>query len=314
MIEILDPDIRIVDTHHHLWRRPGSVYDTDEYLADLRAGHRVVASVAVEAQTSDLAGAARDAAALAETAHARVVGERFSSGVGPQPCAAIVAFVDLASRNAAEALDAQLEAAGGRLRGIRQKAAWHPEPAIHAPRLNSHPALLEMPAFRHGFELLQKHALLFEAWVYHPQLGGVADLAKRFPGVGIVLEHAGTPLLAQARNEGERAEIFAEWSASLRVLARLPNVILKISGLGMECVTAEGGSGSGSVSVWPQIVDTCLAEFGCDRCMFGSNFPIDRRAIGFPDLWNAYKRLTAHCTADERGALFETNARRIYRI
>ena len=216
---------------------------------------------------------------------------------------------------AAAVLEAHLGRAPDRFRGIRHSAAWDTDPAVLGP-LNFRPrGLLVDGAFRRGFAHLGRLGLSFEAWVVEPQLPEVLALAKAFPDTTIVLDHVGTPL-GLAAYAGRREERFGLWRDNIRALAKAENVVVKLGGLAMPfCGFEAQGAGSERLAaLWRPYIETCIEAFGVERCMFESNFPVDRYTCSYRTLWNALKRIAAGASAAEKAALFSGVARRVYRL
>ena len=319
---ILDPGLPIVDAHHHLWDRPGARYLFDELLRDAGSGHDVRATVYVQARSMYRAEGAEELRSLGETEFANGVAARSASGLyGPiRACAGIVGMVDLMLGDAVTPwLELHIRAAGDRFRGVRNQTAWHASPEINSNPVPPRPGLLSEPAFRRGAARLVEHGLSLDLWAYHTQLDEVLALARALPKLTLVLDHCGGPLGAgpyQARRE----EVFAEWSSRMRLLAGCPNVVVKLGGLGMA-VNGFGferqelpPSSEQLAATWHPYLDTCVEAFGPDRCMFESNFPVDKGGYGYAVLWNAFKRFGASVSAEERTALFSGTAIRTYRL
>jgi predicted TIM-barrel fold metal-dependent hydrolase len=173
--------------------------------------------------------------------------------------------------------------------------------------------------FRQGFACLAPLNLSFDAWLYHPQIGDLTDLARAFPGTQICLDHVGGPL-AIGPYAGRRDEIFREWSRSIRELATCDNVVVKLGGLAMRIngwdfhEKADPPSSSDLAAAWKPYIDTCIEAFGASRCMFESNFPVDKGSYSYAAYWNACKLLTAGASANEKAALFSGTATRFYRL
>jgi L-fuconolactonase len=320
---ILDPDLAIIDTQHHLFQRPSLRYMFEDYLDDANAGHRIVASVYVETQAMARSDGPELLRPLGEIEFANGVAAMSASG-GYGPCrvaAAIVGYADLsAGDRVAPMLDRALATAPERLRGFRQIALAHSDDSVlslltHRP----HPDLLKSSGFGAGLEHLARRGLSFDATVFHHQLPELAVHAAAHPDVTIVLDHIGLALAAGMDAQG-RASVFEAWRRALRELAYNPNVVCKIGGLG----TAYWGFGFNDradpvgylelADAWRPYVETAIEVFGPDRCMMQSDFPNDGRSCGFVPLWNALKHITRHHTAAERAALFHGTAARIYRI
>jgi len=334
---ILEPDLAIIDPHHHLWRMPAAllageprhgmerlvrmvpVYLRDELLADTRAGHRVIATVFMECGSMYREEGPPELRPVGETEFVAVIGDERGPGE-PRLCAGIVGRADLSlGRGVGEVLQAHIEAGKRRFRGVRDIAAWDADPAVLGPLAHVPQGLLADPAFREGFACLAPMNLSFDAWLLEPQLPELIDLARAFPETTIVLDHVGTPVGLGAY-AGTRDTRFAGWKANIAALGALPNVIVKLGGLammfcGFETFMADPPATSERLAEdWRPYVETCIDAFGPDRCMFESNFPVDRGTCDYATLWNAFKRLASGYTAAEKAALFSETARRVYRL
>jgi len=315
---ILEPALPIVDSHHHVRDRPGDSYLFPDLRADLAAGHAVRATVAVECGDMYRAFGPEEMRPIGETEFLAGVAAMFASGrYGPRlACAGIVGHVDLRLGDRVEPiLDALTAASGGRLRGIRNPVAWHPDPALRKTR-GGPEGILRDADFRAGVARLGGRGLSLDAWVYHTQLAEVAELARACPGTTIVLNHVGGPLGA-GPYAGRKHEAFAEWRSALRTLAVEPNVVCKVGGLGlpiMGIAVSAGATHDDYAQAWKPYVDAAIEAFGVERCMLESNFPSDRDGVDYVTVWNAFKRLTAGYSPRERTALFSATAIRVYRL
>ena len=233
--------------------------------------------------------------------------------------AGIVGAADLTLGERVEpVLLAQLRAGGGRFRGVRHSAGWDADPVIGNSRPDSQPHLYARPDFRAGLACLSALGLSFDAWLYHPQLADVVDLARAFPATPIVMGHVGG-VLGYGPYAGKSAEILAAWKRSMSELAvpecrrqarrhRQPRRLLRLPHRARPALVRNDCRG-----VAPYI-ETCIELFGANRCMFESNFPVDKMAIGYAALWNAFKRIASGASRDEKLALFAGTATRIYRL
>lgn len=317
----LEPDLAICDPHHHLWDRDGSRYLLDELLEDLNTGHNVVSTVYVECGSMYRAEGPEAMRPVGETEFVNGVAAMSASGGygSVRACGGIVGYADLLlGRQVRPVLEAHM-AASERFRGIRHAAGWDASNAVR----NSHTApphgLYAADAFREGFAELAPLGMSFEAWQYHHQLPEVTELARAFPDTTIILNHFSGPL-GIGPYEGRRSEIFARWRQDLEELARCPNVVAKLGGLvmpinGFDFHKAERPPGSEVLAAatrdWYLHSIDC---FGPDRCMFESNFPVDKASVSYGVLWNSFKRLATGFSAAEKAALFRDTAERIYRL
>lgn len=320
---VLEPELPIIDCHHHLWDRPeGQRYLFLDLLADMEAGHDVRATVYVQAKTMYRPDLPAEMQPLGEVEFANGIAAQAASGLygNRYACAGIVAFADLMlGDRIVPVLEALERAGGGRLRGIRNQTARHEHPEITSNPIPPDAGMLVDPRFVEGVRRLPQHGLTLDVWAYHTQLGEFTQLAEACPETTIVLDHCGGPL-GSGPYRGKRDEVFAEWSKAMSEIAKQPNVKLKLGGLamrvnGFDFHEAEKPPGSiEMVSAWSPYILHCIDLFGPDRCMFQSNFPVDKGMVGYVPLWNAYKRMTGDFTADERQAMFHRTAATIYRL
>jgi L-fuconolactonase len=320
--EILEPELPIVDAHHHIWDRPGWRYMFDDLRADLNSGHNVVATVYLEAGAMHRAGGPAELRPVGETEFVNGIAAMGASGTyGPcRVCAGIVGHADLRLGQRVQAvLEAHRHAGGGRFRGIRHVSAWDPDVDLVAPVNPAPPGLLLDAAFQEGFARLGPLGLSFDAWLYHPQIDDLTALARRFPDTPVVLDHVGGPLGVRGY-AGKRDEVFAAWARSLRALAECPNAYVKIGGMGMKVFGFDFHEQPGPPSsealaaAWRPYVETCVEAFGAARCMFESNFPVDKGSYTYAAYWNACKRLTRGASEGERARLFGGTATELYRL
>ena len=319
--EILEPMLPIVDPHHHLWDHPKHRYLIDELLADTGSGHNVVATVFVECMSMYRAGGPPDLRPVGETEFVNGVAAMSASGRygATRVAAGIVSFADLTLGDGVGAvLDAHL-AASSRFRGIRHAAGWDASDEIRNSHTKPPRGLYLDGTFRRGFAQLARRGLSFDAWLYHPQLAELTDLAKAFPDTTIVLDHFGGPL-GIGPYAGKRAEILRGWKTTLADLARCPNVVAKLGGLVMPL----NGFGFHKRETSPTSEELAhetrewylhaIDVFGPARCMFESNFPVDKVSASYAVLWNSFKRIAAGCSAADKAALFHDTAARVYRL
>jgi len=319
---ILEPDLPIVDPHHHLWERPDWTYMLDDLLADTNSGHNIVGTVFVQCRSMHRAGGPEAFRPVGETEFCNgVAAMSASGGYGHTKVnAGIVGHVDLRNGAAAAAvLEAHIRAGGGRFRGIRHITAYDPDPTLMNPAYTPPPGLMFDKTFREGFAQLAPLNLTFDAWLYHPQIGDVAALARAFPGTGICLNHIGGPL-AIGSYAGRREEVFAAWSKSIRDIALCPNVVVKLGGMAMRIngwdfhEKIDPPTSAELAAAWTPYVETCIEAFGASRCMFESNFPVDKGSYSYAAYWNACKIMAKGASASEKADLFCGTAERFYRL
>jgi L-fuconolactonase len=324
--DIIEPRLPIVDPHHHTYDNVRNFhrYGFDDLRQDLDVGHRVVGTVYVEGYGAgwlpDGPEHLRPVGEVIRIAH--ITNEPLSLGNGHCHLAAgVIAFIDLTleEHEIDEVLQAYREESGGRLCGVRHRAVY--DPGIVGRYIADPPKehVLADPAFRRGFARLASTGLSFDAWLYHPQLPDLVDLAEAFPGTSIILNHAGG-LIGVGDYARDRSHHTSLWKERLRTLASLPNVFLKVGGFGMPVFgfgfehKSRPPTSQELANAWKPLIDSCVEAFGTERCMLESNFPVDKQSCGYKQLWNAYKLATQSLTSHERSDLFHDTACRIYRL
>jgi len=317
--EIIEPEMPIVDSHHHLWIRDGASYLMPELLADLYSGHNIVATVFAECHEMYRARGPEDMRPVGETEFVTGVAAMSNSGnFGPaRVCAVMFGGVDLTLGARVEpVLAAHIAASGGRFRGIRLSSGWDANEKIR--NIVPNPELLRDSTVREGLAVLNRMGLSFDSWVYHPQLREVAEIAALFPDMTIVLNHVGSPILGGPYRD-KRDEVFANWKAGIAEVAQHDNVVVKLGALPIRLPggTYDRTMPPGSeevVAAWRPWIETCIEAFGATRCMFESNFPVQRRWCSYQVVWNAFKRMVAAASTEEKAALFAGTAALAYRI
>ncbi|HEX3364634.1 amidohydrolase family protein [Phenylobacterium sp.] len=340
----LEPDLPIIDPHHHLWGISGAIlagvteetarsgfervslrvprYLFDEIHADVTRGHNVIATVFVQCHAMYRADGPAWLTPVGETEFANGIAAMSASGVYGESriCAGIVGSADLRlGDRSEEVLLAHMKAGGERFKGIRQSAAWDADPAILGGIARTGPGLLLDNAFREGFARLGALGLSFDAWLLEPQLPDLIDLARALPDVSIILNHVGAPL-GVGPYAGRREEFFPRWRQSMSDLASLPNVTVKLGGLGIECagfpsfLSERRRTSAELADEWRPYVETSIELFGPRRCMFETNYPTESGTADYVTIWNAFKRLARSASPDEKRDLFCDTARRAYRL
>jgi L-fuconolactonase len=328
--EPVEPGLTICDPHHHLWDYPGrSVpefarqtrhYLLNQFLKDVSGGHNIAQTVFIECNSMYRQDATREMSPVGETEFVQGIAAQSASGQygNIKVAAGIVGFADLALGDAVEpVLEAHVSASLNRFRGVRYMSTCDATENVY-----SHvkvPNFLSDPMFRRGFKILRKYSLSFDAWLYHTQLEDLVGLAIAFPGTTIILDHIGSPL-GIGPYSGKRDEVFQEWKEGITNLARCPNVFIKLGGLGMPLMgfgwhgrPIPPGSKELSAAMAPYF-SWCIERFGTSRCMFESNFPMDKQSYSYTVLWNAFKLFSRNFSPTERANLFFNTAAQVYRL
>jgi len=320
----LEPELPILDPHHHFWETPQrGRYLLPDLLADIGGGHNIVSTVFLECRAMYRKAGSREMAPVGEVEFVNGIAAMSASGnYGPCRVAeAIVGGGDLTvGARVRELLEAEIAVAGGRLRGIRHGVAWDGHEAVSKFASRTVPLHLVLDTkFREGFAQLAPLGLSFESWQYHPQLPDAIDLARKFPDTTIILNHVGG-LLGVGPYAGRRQEVLTGWRKDIAELAKCPNVTMKLGGMMMRAAlfdykAAERPPSSEELAGWWRpYIETCIAAFGPQRSMFESNFPVDKGSYSYAVCWNAFKRLASGASAGEKADLFSGTATRVYRL
>ena len=316
--EIIDPSLPIIDPHHHLWDTwDGRRYLFDDVLADFRSG---VASVFVEAEAMYDADRPIEMQPVGETEFANGIAAQSASGrYGDiRICAGIVGHCDLGLGSRVEpVIEEHLKAGRGRFRGIRPVVVWHEDPEVRPREIKPH--ILIQPASLEAIAVIARYELTLDIWAFFTQLDEVLQVCKRFPDLKIIVNHVGGPI-GIGPYAGRREEMLQCWRSRVAALAECPNVFMKIGGMAMRYSGLRfrqaplPPSSDMLVESWKDYVEFCIEKFGASRCMFESNFPVDKALCSYHVLWNAFKKMTAGCSQTEQHQLFFGTAKQIYRL
>lgn len=318
----LEADLPICDPHHHFWDRPDGRYMLDDLLADTNTGHNICSTVFVECMSMYSADSSTPLAPVGETEFVQgLAAQSASGGYGKLRAAAgIISFADLLlGKQVEEVLEAHKQASTNRFRGIRHACSWDASDKVRNSHTNPPANLYMNDKFREGFACLESQHLVFDAWLYHTQLHELLSLARAFPHQTIILDHVGGPL-GIGPYQGKRDEIFSEWKRSIQALAECENLGIKLGGIGMAIngfawhKQDKPPTSQALAEANRPYFSTCIEAFGTERCMFESNFPVDKVSASYGVLWNSFKRITEHYSAEEKAQLYHDNAVRIYSL
>jgi predicted TIM-barrel fold metal-dependent hydrolase len=314
--DVVDPELPIIDPHHHLWNGHAGRYMLEELLSDLGSGHNVKATVFMECKSFYRADGPEELRSIGEVEFANGIAAMAASGQygATRFCAGIVGFADLLRGSRVQpVLEGLIAAGNGRFRGIRHIAACDPEVKLQAPA-----GMLRDERFREGYACLGKYGLTFDAWLYHPQLEELLPLARDFPEIPVVINHAGG-LIGMGSYAGRPEQSFAEWRRGLQQLAELPNTHIKLGGFfmpvfGLGFEQAPNIRSANLAAAAKPIIETCVELFGTDRCMFESNFPVTRNFISYRQIWNCYKLAISDYSGTDKANILHDTAKKFYGI
>jgi len=317
----LEPDRPICDPHHHLWDHPNSRYLLPELLEDTMSGHNVLSTVFVECSSMYRNSGPIEMCPVGETEFVNGVAAMSASGQygKMEACKGIVSFADLALGSDVGVVLDEHRRLSDRFKGIRHAAGWDASPDVRNSHTNPPQGLYLQEVFRAGFQELANRKMTFDAWLYHPQIGELTDLARTFPDVTIIFDHFGGPL-GIGPYAGKQEEIFEQWAVDVSELAKCPNVYPKLGGIVMP-INGFGWHKNALPATSDQIVEATgryhhkmIELFGPERCMFESNFPVDKQSCSYVVLWNAFKKIAGRYSEQDRQCLFHDTAINAYKI
>jgi predicted TIM-barrel fold metal-dependent hydrolase len=324
--ETLEPELPICDPHHHFWdyrseRIPYQRYLLHELADDINSGHNVRSTVFIEARSMYRADGPEELRPAGEVEFVQGLAAASASGLyGPgRAAAAIVGHANLNLGDRVEpVLDALQAASPNRFRGIRHTVTWDPSPEVENTAAHKIPSQLASENFRAGAKVLARKGFTYDCWQFFTQLQELADFARAVPDLPVIVNHIGG--LLRTGPYANRDDVMETWRGGIKALAACPNVYVKLGGVGMPRTgfdwhlrTKPVGSEELAESMGP-LMNYCIEQFGPDRSMFESNFPVDKVSYSYNVLWNAFKRLSKDYSPAERAALFHDTATRVYRI
>ena len=320
------PNIPIIDPHHHLWDVGFGRYYIEELLEDINSsGHNILSTVYIMSSSNTKIyskDGLEEFKPLTEIEFATSEGKRADliPNNKVKVNASIVGSVDLTYGNKLQpVLEKAVNISEGRLKGIRMLLASHIDPRISSGAVKSDLGLMLHPNFIEGAKCIQNANLSLDFWIYHTQLNEMEKIARSLPDLTIILNHIGGPIHL-GEYEGKQAATHREWRSAMMRLSRIPNINVKLGGLGMAVNGAKFHNNKfppNSVQlsdVWKPWIYETIDMFGFDRCMFESNFPVDKGSCSYGALWNAFKILAKDMSDDEINKLFSKNAAKIYKI
>ena len=323
----LEPEMPICDPHHHFWDLrtksiPYQRYLLHELAADITSDHNVRSTVFIEARAMYRPDGPEEMRPVGEVEFVQGLAAASASGLYG-PCRAAAAIVGHANLNLGERVEPVLvalqAASPNRFRGIRHSVTWDPNPEVETTSAHRAEGQLASNNFRAGARVLARMGLSLEGWLYFPQLPELADFAKAVPDLTIILNHIGG-LLRVGPYANRDNDVLATWRSGIAAVADCSNVNIKLGGIGMPHTGFDWhtriepiGSEELAESMAP-FMTYCIERFGPDRCMFESNFPVDKVAYSYNVMYNAFKRLSKGYSAAERAAMFHDTAARVYRI
>jgi predicted TIM-barrel fold metal-dependent hydrolase len=291
-------------------------------MADLNSGHNVRSTVFIECRSMYRADGPQEMRPVGEAEFVQGLAAASASGLyGPaRAAAAIVGHADLnLGDRVRPVLEALQAASPNRFRGIRHSVTWDPHPEVENTAAHNMPGMLASSNFRAGARVLASMGLSLEGWLYFPQLPELADFARSVPDLTIILNHIGG-LIRVGPYANRVEEVLGAWRSGIAAVAQCPNVNIKLGGIGMprtgfdwHARTQPIGSEELASAMAP-FMNYCIERFGPDRCMFESNFPVDKVAYSYHVMYNAFKRLSREYAPSERAVMFHDTAARVYRI
>jgi predicted TIM-barrel fold metal-dependent hydrolase len=323
--EIINPELPIIDPHHHLWNGDNQLAGSFPYLIenlseDTNSGHNIVGTIFMECAQGYYSGGEEKYKPVGETEFVINLikdSEKLSKSTN---IIGIIGFADLMlGHEVKDVLNTHLSKGEGLFRGIRHAAGWDKNNQIHNSHSNPIENIYHNKSFMKGAEELINLKLTFDAWHYHHQINDLSIFAKKYPELTIIHDHFGGPL-GVGPYEGKKEEIFKKWKDDISLLSESKNVYAKLGGLAMP-VNGWNFHKQNKPASSDQIVDMhheyylhTINCFGVERCMFESNFPVDRRSVSYHVIWNAFKKMVLGYSDEDKNKLFFKNAKDVYGV
>ena len=329
--DIIDPGQRIIDPHHHLWPKTAAGssnvrrhrlynYMLEDFWADTSSGHNVTDSVYIECSEFFWSSGKEHLNPVGETEHIKGLAQRSQENIEQTSISGIIGYANLLlGKNVDEVLERHIDVGGNFFKGIRHAGSWDPSDKINNSHHNPPQDMYLMKEFGEGIKCLSAKGLVFEAWQYHHQLTQVAHLAKKNPDLLIVLDHFSGPL-GVGPYANKKEQVFENWKKDLKELSQYKNVFAKLGGLAMPInglgfeANPNPPTSEHFMSLQRQFYLTTIDFFGPERCMFESNFPVDKYSVSYHVLWNSFKNLVKDFSETERDQLFYKTASHVYNI
>ena len=329
--DVIDPEQRIIDPHHHLWPKTteGSAnvkrlrlynYMLEDFWQDTSSGHNVTDSVYIECSEFFWNSEKEHLNPVGETEHIKGLAQLSQKNSTKTSISGIIGHANLLlGKDVNEVLERHIDIGGNLFKGIRHAGSWDPSDKINNSHHNPPRDMYLMKEFGEGVKALRNKSLVFEAWQYHHQLTQVVHLARNNPDLVIVLDHFSGPLGVDSYAT-KKEEVYDNWKKDLKELSRCDNVFAKLGGLAMPVnglgfeTNPNPPTSNEFMSIQRQFYLTTIDFFGTERCMFESNFPVDKYSVSYHVLWNAFKNLVKDFSQTEKDHLFFKTASNVYNI
>lgn len=319
--DIIEPERPIIDPHHHLWQDASfwGRYVLEDLWADTGSGHNVEKTVFIDCHSNYLTDGPPHLRPIGETRYIAEVAEESDQDSSKSSIAGIISHADMRlGESVRQVLEAHEESGKGRFRGIRHAGPYDTSGDLMNPG-SRRPCPYSLEAFRAGVATLGKMGYTYDTWHFFHQNAEYRDLAAAVPDTTMILDHFGTPL-GVGRYADQKDEIFEKWKSDIAAIAECPNVHAKLGGMAMP----DNGFGWDKNDTPPTSDEFVEAQrkyylhtiecFGPNRCMFESNYPVDKLSISYHVLWNAFKKIVSDFSDDEKHDMFYGTAARVYKV
>ena len=326
--EILEPDRPIIDPHHHLWHGPKVEQDgsnpyrylLEDLWNDTESGHNIKKTVFIDCGQEYYDLGPDEFRPVGETEFVVEIAKQAQRNSDKAQISGIIGHVNMMLGDSSrEVLEAHKEKGEGLFRGIRHSGGWDAHESVRNAHSEPTEKIYLEDQFQRGLEQLSNLNMVFDTWHYHNQIKDLTILAKALPSLKIVHDHFGGPL-GIGPYEGKQKEVFVKWKEDISELSECPNVYSKLGGLAMPINGWDWhkndlpASSDQLIEAHKEYYLHTINSFGVERCMFESNFPVDKQSISYHVLWNAFKKMSIGFSEEEKNYLFYKTAKDFYSL
>ena len=326
--DVIDPERSIIDPHHHLWKgpiNPPGIKESYRYMLedlwrDTSSGHNIEKTVFIDCGQEYYSSGPEKFKPVGETEFVVGIAQEAERDKSKAQIAGIIGHANMMlGTSVKEVLELHIEKGEGLFRGIRHAGGWDEDERVKNAHSHPTPHIYLEEDFQLGLQELSSMNLVFDTWHYHNQISDLTKLAKNLPDLIIVHDHFGGPL-GIGPYKGKREEIFKQWQEDIYELSQCKNVYAKLGGLAMPV-----NGWAWHKNEYPASSNDIITEqsryylhtidcFGSKRCMFESNFPVDKQSVSYHVIWNAYKKLVKDFDEQDKHNLFYGTAEKVYKL